>query len=69
MATRVFNGKVKFFNDQKGYGFLTESETGTDYFVHASNCIDKVKKDEQVTFELENGQKGPKAVNVKRVKV
>ena len=62
------NGKVKFFNENKGYGFITDLETGTDYFAHASNCLDKIKKDELVEFELENGQKGPKAVNVKRKK-
>jgi CspA family cold shock protein len=61
-------GKVKFFNDNKGYGFITELETGTDYFVHASNCLDNIKKDEHVEFDLENGQKGPKAVNVKHKK-
>jgi len=67
METEVFSGKVKFFNDQKGYGFIT-AEDGTDYFVHASNTLDKLKKDDQVSFELETGQKGLKAINVKRKK-
>jgi len=63
------NGKVKFFNESKGFGFITETETGIDYFVHASNLVDKIKKDELVTFELQDGQKGPKAINVKQKKV
>lgn len=61
-------GRVKFFSDVKGYGFITETETGKDYFVHASDSLDNLKKDDIVVFELKEGQKGPKAVNVKRKK-
>jgi CspA family cold shock protein len=68
MTTEILIGKIKFFNENKGYGFII-GESGTDYFVHASGCTDKVlKKDELVTFKLENGEKGLKAVNVKRKK-
>ena len=62
-------GKVKFFNDQKGFGFITELGTGKDFFVHVSNVLDKLHKEDDVIFEVEDGQKGPKAVNVKRKKV
>jgi CspA family cold shock protein len=62
-------GKVKFFNENKGYGFIIESETNKDYFVHHSNCLDNLKKDDVVFFELETNEKGLKAVNVKRKKV
>lgn len=61
-------GRVKFFNEQKGYGFITETETSKDYFVHASDSLDNLKKDDIVVFELKEGQKGLKAVNVKRKK-
>jgi CspA family cold shock protein len=61
-------GKVKFFNEQKGFGFITETGTGKEYFVHATNSLDHLKKDDEVEFDLEEGKKGPKAVNVKRKK-
>ena len=62
------NGKVKFFNEAKGFGFLIEDGTNQEYFVHATGLLDKVKKDEAVNFEVEEGKKGLKAVNVKRVR-
>lgn len=58
-------GKVKFFDETRGFGFIVESISGDDYFVHKSNLVDKITKGNDVTFELEKGQKGPKAVNVK----
>lgn len=58
-------GVVKFFNESKGYGFITEGKTGKEYFVHVSNLNDgRIEKDNRVSFELETGNKGPKAVNV-----
>ena len=58
-------GTVKFFNDTKGFGFIKEDETGTEYFVHVSGLIDEVTENDKVTFELEEGRKGLNAVNVK----
>ena len=58
-------GKVKFFNESKGYGFIKDTETGEEYFVHVSGLIDKVKEDDEVQFELQQGKKGMNAVNVK----
>jgi cold shock protein len=58
-------GTVKFFNDTKGFGFIKEDETGTEYFVHVSGLIDEVNENDKVTFELEEGKKGLNAVNVK----
>jgi cold shock protein len=58
-------GTVKFFNDSKGYGFITDNESGTEYFVHVSGIVDEVKEDDQVSFELSQGRKGLNAVNVK----
>ena len=58
-------GTVKFFNETKGFGFIKDAESDNEYFVHISGLIDKVKNDDQVTFELKEGRKGMNAVNVK----
>ncbi|HOO85717.1 MAG: cold shock domain-containing protein [Prolixibacteraceae bacterium] len=58
-------GTVKFFNDSKGYGFITDNESGTEYFVHVSGLVDEVKEEDQVSFEVTQGRKGLNAVNVK----
>lgn len=60
-------GKVKFFNDSKGFGFIKDNETGEEHFVHVSGLIDEVNEDDDVTFELKEGRKGLNAVNVKLV--
>lgn len=59
-------GIVKFFNVTKGFGFIKEDETNKEYFVHATGLIDKVKENDVVTFELEEGKKGLNAVKVKK---
>lgn len=59
-------GIVKFFNDTKGFGFIKDDETQKEYFVHASGLIDKIKENDTVTFELEEGKKGLNAVKVKK---
>lgn len=59
------NGIVKFFNETKGFGFIKDQESGKEYFVHVSGLIDKIKENDEVTFELKEGQKGLNAVNVK----
>ena len=58
-------GKVKFFNDSKGYGFVIDNESGNDYFVHVSGLIDEIKDEDEVTFELQEGKKGLNAVEVR----
>jgi len=61
------NGTVKWFNDQKGFGFI-EQEGGSDVFVHhsaiAGNGFKSLKEGDKVTFEVEKGEKGPAAANV-----
>ncbi len=59
------NGTVKFFNEGKGFGFVT-SEDGKEYFVHISGINDNLvlKDNDSVTFDVEEGDRGPKAVNV-----
>jgi CspA family cold shock protein len=61
----MYNGKVKFFNEAKGFGFIKETESSKEYFVHANGLIDRIKENDDVTFELEEGRKGLNAVNVK----
>ena len=58
-------GIVKFFNQTKGFGFIREENSGTEYFVHATGLIDKVRENDRVNFELKEGRKGLNAVNVK----
>jgi len=58
-------GTVKFFNESKGFGFVTEEGSGTDYFMHISGLIDEVREGDEVEFELKEGKKGMNAVNVK----
>ena len=58
-------GKVKFFNNSKGFGFIKDSETNEEYFTHVSGLIDKIREDDEVTFDLQQGRKGLNAVNVK----
>jgi CspA family cold shock protein len=60
-------GTVKFFNDSKGFGFIIDEETKTEYFVHVSGLIDEMREDDNFEFELKEGRKGLNAVNVKVV--
>jgi len=58
-------GTVKFFNESKGFGFITDSESSSEYFVHISGLIDEIREGDEVEFELKEGKKGLNAVNVK----
>ena len=64
------NGIVKWFSDSKGFGFI-EQDSGNDVFVHFSSIkadgFKTLAEGDKVTFEIEQGQKGPAAVNVARV--
>jgi len=61
-------GKVTFFNHEKGFGFIKDLQTQESVFVHANNLSESIQENDKVTFEVQNGQKGPMAVNVKMVK-
>ena len=57
-------GTVKFFNEAKGFGFI-KTESGSEVFVHVSGLVDKVRENDNVTFDMSEGKKGPNAINVK----
>lgn len=58
-------GTVKFFNETKGFGFVKETSTGQEYFVHVSGLVDQIRENDSITFELKEGKKGLNAVNVR----
>ncbi|KAA5531617.1 cold-shock protein [Paenimyroides baculatum] len=59
-------GTVKFFNETKGFGFISQTNGNEDVFVHNSGLMEDVRENDEVTFDIERGQKGLMAVNVKR---
>ncbi len=59
------NGTVKFFNDSKGFGFITEEGSGKEHFVHISGLVDEIREGDAVEFELKEGKKGLNAINVR----
>ena len=61
-------GKVKFFNESKGFGFINDTETGQDIFVHSSGLKSDIREGDEVTFDVQPGKKGMNAVDVKLAK-
>ncbi|MEJ2765582.1 cold-shock protein [Photobacterium sp. MCCC 1A19761] len=64
-------GTVKWFNDEKGFGFITQDNGGADVFVHfraiAGDGFKSLAEGQQVSFDIEQGQKGPQAANVEKI--
>lgn len=62
----MYKGKVKFFNETRGFGFIQETDSKKEYFVHSSGLNDTIRENDEVTFELKEGRRGLNAVNVKK---
>lgn len=60
-------GTVKFFNDSKGFGFITPEDNSEDVFVHFSGLVHEIREHDKVSYDLVQGKKGINAVNVKVV--
>ncbi len=61
----MHKGTVKFFNETKGFGFISEEGTNQEHFVHVSGLMDEIRENDEVEFDLEDGKKGLNAVNVR----
>lgn len=58
-------GTVKFFNEEKGFGFITPKNGGAEVFVHASGLSESIRENDEISYDVEEGRNGPNAVNVK----
>ena len=61
-------GKVKFINEEKGFGFIKPQGAGDDIFVHSTGIIDDIYENDKVEFDVQQGRKGLSAINVKVLK-
>ena len=59
------NGTVKFFNDAKGFGFITPEDGSKDVFVHVNGLVDEIREGDKVSYNVEEGPKGLNATDVK----
>jgi CspA family cold shock protein len=60
-------GTVKFFNNEKGFGFIKHDDSNEETFVHKTGLIHEIAEGDHVSFDLERGKKGMNAVNVERL--
>nr|WP_319398599.1 cold shock domain-containing protein [uncultured Carboxylicivirga sp.] len=65
-ASNIRTGRLKNFDESKGFGFITDSDTRDSLFVHINDCLEPIAIGDRVEFETEKGLKGLKAVNVKK---
>jgi len=66
MDTKI-TGTVKFFNEEKGFGFIKHDDSNKETFVHVNGLIDQIEANDKVQFDVQEGRKGMNAVNVKRI--
>lgn len=64
---KIREGKVSFFNDSKGFGFIIDANNQKEYFFHVSGLTEPITENDKVQFELERGKKGMNAANIKRL--
>lgn len=64
MEKETFQGTVKFFNSEKGFGFIKTDDSNEEIFVHATGLVDEIKENDRVSFETTEGRKGMNAINV-----
>jgi len=67
MSSQKITGTVKFFNEEKGFGFIKHDDSNKETFVHANGLIDQIEANDKVEFDVQEGRKGLNAVNVKRI--
>ena len=60
-------GIIRFFNEQKGFGYIKDGNSAREIFVHVTGLGDEVREDDEVIFEIVEGRKGLNAINVKRI--
>ncbi|MEM7367989.1 MAG: cold shock domain-containing protein [Bacteroidota bacterium] len=63
----IRTGRIEFFNDEKGFGFIKDLDTHEKFFVHVKGLLEEVREGDKVTFDLAQGLKGLNAVEVKKV--
>jgi CspA family cold shock protein len=68
MDETLRHGTVKFYIDEKLYGFLTDDETGEEVYIPVAGLIDEIRKNDKVTYILAKGEKGMEAIEVRRRK-
>ncbi|AWW29790.1 cold-shock protein [Echinicola strongylocentroti] len=62
----MLTGKVKFYNEAKGFGFIIDDESQSDVFVHATGLVEKVVQNDKVAYDVKEGKKGLNAINVRK---
>ena len=60
-------GTVKFFNEDKGYGFIRDDDSNQEFFVHVTGLVDQIRENDKVSFEVKEGKKGLNAVDVRKI--
>jgi CspA family cold shock protein len=65
VENQKMTGTVKFFNEDKGFGFIKHDESNQETFVHVSGLTEQIKQNDKVEFETQDGKKGLNAVNVR----
>jgi CspA family cold shock protein len=61
---KMQEGTVKFYNEEKGFGFITPKNGGSEIFVHATGLSESIRENDEVRYDIAEGKKGPNAVNV-----